>query len=99
MRRANSTPRVVRAVAVRMGWRRGQKTSTMEAVRRVLEELSSVLVDEAMAGRRVTIPGIGVFRPYRAKARTVKTIYGPRQTPARVVVKFRAAPNLRREAK
>jgi nucleoid DNA-binding protein len=93
-------PRVVRAISVRVGWRAGEERLTNRYVRTVLEGLAQVLADEARAGRRVHVPGIGVFRPHVQRARTVRLPSGQlSKSKPRVVVKFRAAGALRLEAK
>lgn len=95
----NHHPRAVKQLAVRIGWRLNNKTRTHETIRAVLECLADVVRHEAEAGRPVVLKGFGTFRPYRTKARTMRTRHGVSEVPSRVVVKFRAHKALRLEAR
>lgn len=62
-----------------------------------LRELARLIVRFARAGERVFVPGLGTFRPFERKARTMREPSTRRvvQVPALLTVKFNPSKRLR----
>ena len=84
MSRAKTPPaRVARSLKVR--------GLTQRQVDAVLRALADHVVSETREGRRVTVPGLGVFRP-RARMGSTRQVGGATyEIPAKLLLTFRAA--------
>lgn len=67
------------------------RTVTPAQARAVLEVFAEVVRAEAASGGRVLVPGLGVFRARRYRARVVAHEGQHHQVPGKLVLTFRAA--------
>lgn len=91
-------PNVTQAVLSRLPdeWRclRGEQNRpaklTREQVDAIVRLVAAVIIDEAAQGRRMRVPGLGVFRPVKHASKRVTTHGREHHVPERTLLKFRA---------